>query len=167
MFTTTITEFHAAAKFTEAKSICENKGNQLLMVRNSQKENQLSSYHLNGYVACELVSICIELTFLAKCNYYSTNKTEKMPVSWQILFFSSFSESIWLGLTDETIESVFRWVDGDIITWGNWFPGEPNGRTSQNCVIRTPNGAWQDVDCEEQYRFYCEKSKISAVPDLG
>ena len=63
MFQTTITEYHAAAKFTEAKSICENEGNQLLMVRNSQRENQLSSYHLNGYVAWDLINIHIELTF--------------------------------------------------------------------------------------------------------
>ena len=78
MFTTAITEFHAAAKFTEAKSICENEGNQLLTVRNSQKENQLNSYHLNRYVARELLSICIEFHF-----WLSTIiKLKKIPIVW-------------------------------------------------------------------------------------
>jgi hypothetical protein len=38
----------------------------------------------------------------------------------------------WLGLTDEAVEGQWVWVTDEPLTYVNWFPGEPNGSTSEN-----------------------------------
>ena len=74
-----------------------------------------------------------------------------------LIFTFCSSESIWLGLTDAEVESVFRWFDGSVITWVSWTPGQPDGSIFANCVVRQQDGKWLDEDCESQFQFYCEE----------
>ena len=74
--------------------------------------------------------------------------------------------SIWLGLGDLDVESVFRTTEGFTASWVNWYPGEPNGNArhspgSDDCVIRClRSGKWNDAVCSLSKIFYCEtKSK--------
>ena len=70
--------------------------------------------------------------------------------------------SVWLGLTDAEVETVFRTTDGFTSPWANWHPSEPNDPEStgaiENCVERTgPNGGtWNDNPCSISKVFYCE-----------
>src|SRR5205085_1136393 len=32
----------------------------------------------------------------------------------------------WIGATDDAAESVFRWTDGEPLTFSHWWYGEPN-----------------------------------------
>ena len=61
----------------------------------------------------------------------------------------------WIGLTDKDSEGVFKWVNGEPVTYTNWYPGEPNEFTAgEDFVIinwhftqgqtATP-GDWNDV----------------------
>jgi glucose/arabinose dehydrogenase len=36
------------------------------------------------------------------------------------------NENFWIGLTDRAVEGDFQWVNGEITTYRNWAPGEPN-----------------------------------------
>ncbi len=72
-----------------------------------------------------------------------------------------FCFSIWLGATDEEIESVFVWVDdGDEeykMSWTNWKAEEPVGSQSQNCLIRQgSDGKWDDKECARNFPYFCE-----------
>ncbi|MFN4876289.1 MAG: lectin-like protein [Aphanizomenon sp.] len=36
------------------------------------------------------------------------------------------TERLWIGLTDEVTEGTFKWVNGEAVTYTNWYPNEPN-----------------------------------------
>ena len=54
---------------------------------------------------------------------------------------------IWIGLTDETSEGTFTWVNGNSLTYANWYPGEPDnggGALGSDYVVMTFSGQWED-----------------------
>lgn len=91
-----------------------------------------------------------------------TQKLTKMGCSsWQDFFPIHRTHNSWLGLTDQQVESVFRWQNGFITSWVNWFPHQPDGLKAANCVLRHhPSGKWTDEDCQTQHPFYCEGKGI-------
>ena len=68
---------------------------------------------------------------------------------------------MWLAANDSEVEGVFRWIDGYILTWENWRPEEPFGAAvlTEDCVVRKPDGKWDDIECSEIHQFYCEEIK--------
>ena len=82
-------------------------------------------------------------------------------------------EGIWLDITDQATEG--QWVSqasGQISTYTNWFYGEPNGTTNENCasLMTLWSGKWNDLPCNTTWNAntsqytYCEKvvsSKLS------
>ena len=65
---------------------------------------------------------------------------------------------MWIGLTDAEEESVFRWVNGDVLQYEHWNVGEtykePNGRHYENCVSATSK--MFDTGCEHtRHRTLC------------
>jgi hypothetical protein len=64
----------------------------------------------------------------------------------------------WTGLTDMAAEGVWRWQDGSLLgSYRNWSPGEPNGGSSENCMMMWVGGAWNDLNCTWTLPFICEK----------
>ena len=70
--------------------------------------------------------------------------------------------SIWLGLTDLMVETVFRTSDGFVTRWMNWDAAFPVGKAGHtegvnDCVMRVGSeGEWKDADCSLEKMFYCE-----------
>ena len=52
-----------------------------------------------------------------------------------------------VGLTDMKVESVFRWLNGDILRYKKWLSTEPNFGVAENCVAVISNG-FLDYPCE-------------------
>ena len=69
--------------------------------------------------------------------------------------------NIWLGGSDSALEGSYVWSDGTAWTYENWTPGEPNGRTRENCVVGNWRGHdnWNDGPCDFVYYggYACEK----------
>ncbi|XP_071361295.1 CD209 antigen-like protein D [Trachinotus anak] len=81
------------------------------------------------------------------------------------IFLSSFPDSIWIGLTDEETEGLWKWVDGTKATTVYWADGEPNNggiNQNENCVHITKWIAdiknWNDLPCNSKLDFICEKT---------
>ena len=73
------------------------------------------------------------------------------------------SASIWLGLTDSSVESVFRTPEGRTTPWAHWKAGSPMGTEADSfkqndCVLRVSgeHGYWRDEDCSATNYYICE-----------
>ncbi|MDP7559361.1 MAG: lectin-like protein, partial [Planctomycetota bacterium] len=55
----------------------------------------------------------------------------------------------WIGLNDTRIEGSFEWISGELTTYRNWLPGEPNSWLGQeDHVHMSANGQWNDLGPE-------------------
>ena len=63
---------------------------------------------------------------------------------------------LFIGLNDQAVEGTFVWQDGSIPTYTNWrqvHPNQPDGGTTQNCVVMKPDEKWYDITCDIEMRF--------------
>ena len=72
---------------------------------------------------------------------------------------------LFLGLTDIEKEDRWRWQSsGSRAKFTKFQPGEPDGDTSENCVI-IGNGHWADVSCSTKLKFHvCERPSEKKIP---
>jgi Ca2+-binding RTX toxin-like protein len=57
------------------------------------------------------------------------------------------TERLWIGFTDEVTEGVFKWANGEAVTYTNWAPGEPNNAGNEDYAEFNAGGAgkWNDL----------------------
>lgn len=60
-----------------------------------------------------------------------------------------------LGISDMATEGRFEDLDGNLITYSNWAPGEPNNQGNEDCVEMHPDGKWHDRGCTLQLLIIC------------
>lgn len=75
------------------------------------------------------------------------------------LLLASNESEAWIGLHDSSSEGRYVWLDGSAIPFSEWLQGEPNGRTSENCIIQSKGtflSGWADRPCSEKKAFVCE-----------
>ncbi|MEC5128860.1 lectin-like protein [Verrucomicrobiales bacterium BCK34] len=53
---------------------------------------------------------------------------------------------LWLGGSDEEVEDLWKWSDGELITWFQWDRGEPNnGGGREHFIQMRAGGKWNDL----------------------
>ena len=64
---------------------------------------------------------------------------------------------VWIGLYRSDVDQNWYWVDDTPLagefSW--WETGEPSNVDSERCVHMYNIGKWNDISCENQYRFIC------------
>jgi len=83
---------------------------------------------------------------------------EEADLIVSLLKQSNTSEA-WIGLHDRSKEGRYVWVDGSTIPFSEWLQGEPNGDTSENCIVQAKGNytqGWADRHCFERKAFVCE-----------
>ncbi len=64
------------------------------------------------------------------------------------LVANSLNDYVFIGLTDETLEGTFVWLDDEPLGYSNWASGEPNDNGGdEDCVQIFPDGSWNDLPC--------------------
>uniref|UniRef100_A0A3B1INT3 C-type lectin domain-containing protein n=1 Tax=Astyanax mexicanus TaxID=7994 RepID=A0A3B1INT3_ASTMX len=68
---------------------------------------------------------------------------------------------VWIGLSDNETEGVWKWVDGSNLTTRFWYPGQPNNNNNADCVLAgylsDPVNNWADYPCNTSLVWICEK----------
>ena len=68
----------------------------------------------------------------------------------------------WLGLgPNYHAQNPKCWLDGNVMTYHDWFAGEPNNSGGNEGCIEMNFGnidEWNDVPCTGTKQFICEKS---------
>ncbi|KAL9879695.1 uncharacterized protein ACN2A1_011533 isoform 3-T22 [Glossina fuscipes fuscipes] len=116
------------------------------------------------------------------------NEQQQQTINELLLNSPGYEEqsAYWVGGSDKSYEGDFRWSDGLMFQYTNWFPGwsqhghynkQPNddGLSSQDCIelrryFRTPPGVqtsrgpltskymWNDRDCNAKNALICERA---------
>ena len=77
------------------------------------------------------------------------------------------NHSLWIGARgNSTDPSVWRWVNGEVLSFAQWAPNEPRIHNSmEKCVaiqkigdtdVRHYTGDWDDQLCNKKNRYTCE-----------
>ncbi|XP_048752140.2 macrophage mannose receptor 1-like isoform X2 [Ostrea edulis] len=77
------------------------------------------------------------------------------------------SYNVWIGLSDESFESQFIWLDNSPVDFTNWNNGEPNSY-SENCAEMIVSGErigkWNDAPCSSKRGYICQTNKAFRYP---
>jgi hypothetical protein len=67
------------------------------------------------------------------------------------------SESFWIGLTDKVSEGNFVWINGEPVTYTNWYPNEPNDSLgNEDYTHMNVAGKWNDHNSTAVFRGLIE-----------
>ncbi|MCP4124429.1 MAG: HYR domain-containing protein, partial [Bacteroidetes bacterium] len=67
------------------------------------------------------------------------------------------NQHAYVGLSDHEEEGVFKWVNGDPVTFENWYPNQPNDyNNSQDFVQLLYTGEWNDTYVHDSLEFIVE-----------
>ena len=71
----------------------------------------------------------------------------------------------WTGFSDEDDEGNYVDVnEGKSLNFEPWAPGEPNGKTNENCGISYKlSPFWYDAPCENSYFSFCRIEETSRL----
>ena len=79
-------------------------------------------------------------------------------VQWQA-FVQSMNSSVgqgWIGLTDEVSEGQWRWIDGSLPSFTDWYPGEPSGGIENYALWYSARESrrWNDAGANARLSHY-------------
>ncbi|XP_043935586.1 CD209 antigen-like protein E [Protopterus annectens] len=69
----------------------------------------------------------------------------------------------WIGLTDNEVESTWKWVDGSLCSSSSdgtvyWYKSQPNGQPlDEDCAVIYLDGSWHDFPCDSKFAWICER----------
>ena len=99
------------------------------------------------------------------CQYFTMSSGGSGSCYYEASCSSYSSSSSWEGYRVSYIdnEGIYSWTDGSNYDYNNWYSGEPNGGSTENCIEISSglNQQWNDVPCTNNLYFLC--NSISAA----
>ncbi len=78
------------------------------------------------------------------------------------------NQNAFIGLSDASSEGSFQWVNGDAVTYTNWYPGQPNDYAGQQDFVEMlSTGQWNDQYNTKLLEFIMEIPCSSVIQTSG
>jgi hypothetical protein len=93
-----------------------------------------------------------------------------MPENMEVVTALAPPGPLWMGLDDLAMDTVFRWVTDERVSFTNWSTGNPNNggaALNEHCGTFTTDGTWDDVVCAGPLGHACEQAPWHVNPDDG
>ena len=75
---------------------------------------------------------------------------------------SAGGESVWVGGTDQQEEGIWKWTRGSSLNYTNWYVGQPNGGSVENCLFLMMDGLkFGDINCSQHLGFVCQMDTVA------
>uniref|UniRef100_A0A4W6CDA8 C-type lectin domain-containing protein n=1 Tax=Lates calcarifer TaxID=8187 RepID=A0A4W6CDA8_LATCA len=76
-------------------------------------------------------------------------------------FLIALNKRVWIGLTDQEEEGVWKWVDGSALSTRYWLPSQPDNYGEEDCAEipvddHDPLLKWNDIPCSQNNFWVCE-----------
>ncbi|XP_072484092.1 pulmonary surfactant-associated protein A-like [Notamacropus eugenii] len=71
-------------------------------------------------------------------------------------FVKKYNTYAYLGLTEGKTPGEFYYLNGSLVEYTNWYPGEPAGKGLEPCVEMYTDGTWNDRSCLQYRLAICE-----------
>jgi uncharacterized repeat protein (TIGR02543 family) len=94
------------------------------------------------------------------------NTAEKIAAANQFLAKQQSTSRLFIGLTDEVEEGVWRWIDGSLLSANNWDFGQPDnylGNEDYGELYAGQGGTWNDIIVNANLYYLLERSASSLV----
>ena len=78
----------------------------------------------------------------------------------------AYSDTFWIGLTDEVQEGVWRWMDGSILTYSRWNLGEPTNLGNEDYTMVYAENTWNDAGAGSSMPYLLERgtTALASLP---
>ncbi|XP_066446129.1 C-type lectin domain family 4 member G-like [Eleutherodactylus coqui] len=63
----------------------------------------------------------------------------------------------WIGLWRDKKNANWKWLDGSVMSFSNWKPGEPNNWGNSEDCAESKLGFWNDDTCTTTLKYACKK----------
>lgn len=91
---------------------------------------------------------------LISINLYTFNSFQHLETGSEYDYFL-------IGLSLTMFKGKYVWTtSGEVLSYSNWLPGQPNAPNIERCVAASTSGKWHDVRCNIELYFICEKENV-------
>jgi uncharacterized repeat protein (TIGR02543 family) len=92
------------------------------------------------------------------------NTSAKIAAANQFLVERGSRPVLWIGLTDEVEEGVWRWIDGSPLSASNWAAGEPNNSENEDYAeLYADRQTWNDHTIATRNAYLFELTAFKRV----
>ena len=120
--------------------------------------NQFSVYLLTNFITVKHYSTLLRIDNFAMCLKNDILCNHVYNCVYCVILLQCQLPLCNVCMTDALmcVQGAWEWSDGTALDYTPWWTGQPNGGTSQNCILMYPDQTWWDLECNSTRYYVCK-----------